>query len=79
MTPATPAHRILLVDDEVKVLNGLGRSLSQEPYELTTTTSPEEAIRLLASQEFTAISRCPKCRECNYWSMPRRFLRTPCG
>jgi len=55
MTPANPQHRILLVDDEVKVLNGLGRSLSQEPYEITATTSPAEAIRLLESQEFTVI------------------------
>jgi sigma-B regulation protein RsbU (phosphoserine phosphatase) len=50
-----PLHRILLVDDEVKVLSALGRSLSQEPYQITTTTSPAEAIRLLESQEFTVI------------------------
>lgn len=55
MTPANPLHRILLVDDEVKVLGGLGRSLSQEPYQITATTSPAEALRLLASQEFTVI------------------------
>lgn len=55
MTPAFPLHRILLVDDELKVLNGLRRSLSQEPYQITATTSPDEALQLLANQEFTAI------------------------
>jgi len=55
MTPAAPLHQILLVDDELTVLNGLRRSLLDEPYEITTTTSPDEAIRFLASQEFAAI------------------------
>jgi sigma-B regulation protein RsbU (phosphoserine phosphatase) len=55
MTSAVPIHRILLVDDELKVLNGLLRSLSQEPYQITTTTSPDEAIHLLAGQEFAVI------------------------
>ena len=55
MTPANPAHRILLVDDEVRVLNALCRSLSHEPYQITATTSQSEAIHLLESQEFTVI------------------------
>jgi sigma-B regulation protein RsbU (phosphoserine phosphatase) len=55
MTPANPAHRILLVDDEVSVLNALGHSLSHEPYQITATTSQSEAIRLLESEEFTVI------------------------
>jgi sigma-B regulation protein RsbU (phosphoserine phosphatase) len=36
-------------------LNALGRSLSHEPYQITATTSADEAIRLLESQEFTVI------------------------
>ena len=48
-------HRILLVDDELNVLNGLRRSLSGEAYQITITTSPDEALQLLAAEEFTAI------------------------
>jgi DNA-binding NtrC family response regulator len=55
MTPANAPHRILLVDDEVRVLNALGRSLNQEPYQIMATTSADEAMRLLASQEFSVI------------------------
>jgi phosphoserine phosphatase RsbU/P len=55
MNPANPLHRILLVDDEVKVLNALSRSLDQEPYQITATTSADEAIHLLADQEFSVI------------------------
>lgn len=55
MKPASPPYRVLLVDDEVKVLNGLGRSLSEEPFQITTTTSPVEAMHLLESQEFAVI------------------------
>ena len=55
MNPANPLHRILLVDDEVKVLNALGRSLDQETYQITATASAEEAIHFLAGQEFSVI------------------------
>jgi CheY-like chemotaxis protein len=55
MNPANPLHRILLVDDEVKVLSALGRSLDQEPYQIIATTSADEAIHLLAGQEFSVI------------------------
>lgn len=39
----------------MNVLHGLRRSLSGESWEITATTSPDEALQLLASQEFTAI------------------------
>ena len=55
MASPVSVHHILLVDDEVKVLNGLRRSLSEEPYQITATTSPNEALHLLESQEFTVI------------------------
>jgi sigma-B regulation protein RsbU (phosphoserine phosphatase) len=55
MTASAQLHRILLVDDELNVLNGLRRSLSRESYEITATTSPDDALRLLASQAFTVV------------------------
>jgi CheY-like chemotaxis protein len=43
-----PKHTLLLVDDEPEILDGLRRTLRNEGYRLLTTTSPLEAIEILA-------------------------------
>ena len=40
-------HNVLIVDDEAPVLNALKRLLRDEPYALSTTTRPAEAIDLV--------------------------------
>ena len=47
--------RLLLVDDEDNILRSLQRVLRKEPYELTTATSGEEAIRLMEDQRFDLV------------------------
>jgi DNA-binding NtrC family response regulator len=46
------AHRgaVLLVDDEQKLLKSLGRALQDAGHEVITTTSPPDALRLLAER-----------------------------
>jgi len=41
------SHKVLLVDDEVNVLDGLRRALCEEPYEIVTAMSGEEALSIL--------------------------------
>jgi DNA-binding NtrC family response regulator len=43
---------VLLVDDEDKILKTLGRALRDEGYEVTATTRPRDAQRLLAERTF---------------------------
>jgi CheY-like chemotaxis protein len=43
-----PKHTLLLVDDEPEILDGLRRTLRSEGYRLLTTTSPIEALEILA-------------------------------
>jgi len=38
---------ILIVDDEVRILSALRRSLRKEGYEILTAETPAEAVRLL--------------------------------
>lgn len=45
-----PSHTILVVDDEPEILESLRRTLRKEPWRLLTTTSPEEALRILENQ-----------------------------
>ena len=46
--PGSPRkRRVLLVDDEVQILNALGRLLRRRGFEVRTTTSPREALELL--------------------------------
>ncbi len=40
-------HKILLVDDEPSVLTGLQRVLAEEPYDIFTAESGDEALSLL--------------------------------
>ncbi|MGE0814925.1 MAG: sigma-54-dependent transcriptional regulator [Vicinamibacterales bacterium] len=48
----TPAGRVLLVDDEEKILKTLGRALRDEGHQVTTASRAREAQRLLAEQSF---------------------------
>jgi DNA-binding NtrC family response regulator len=47
-----PRGAVLLVDDEDKILKTLGRALRDEGHDVTATTSPREAQRLLAERTF---------------------------
>jgi DNA-binding NtrC family response regulator len=44
---AVPAPAILFVDDEPHILTALKRTLADEPYEVHTSTDPEEALQLV--------------------------------
>jgi DNA-binding NtrC family response regulator len=46
---------VLLVDDEEKILKTLGRALREEEHEVTTTSSPQEALRLLGARQFDVL------------------------
>lgn len=48
-------NRILLVDDESSVLTALGRSLFEEPLEIVTATSAEEALQIMAEGVFKVV------------------------
>lgn len=48
-------HRILILDDEPLVLNGLRETLSREGYHVTTTTNPFGALEELRHQIFSVI------------------------
>jgi diguanylate cyclase (GGDEF)-like protein len=48
-------HVLLLVDDEAHVLEALYRSLRKEGYRILRTTSPIEALRLLAAERIGVI------------------------
>jgi DNA-binding NtrC family response regulator len=47
-----PLGSVLLVDDEERLVKNLARALAGEGLEVTATTSPREARRLLASRAF---------------------------
>ncbi|MCK4371930.1 MAG: response regulator [candidate division Zixibacteria bacterium] len=51
----TTKHAILIVDDEKSILNALKRSLSGENYQIISTDNPQEALELLASNQFSVI------------------------
>jgi len=42
-------HRILIVDDEPRLLDGLKRTFRREPFEVLTANSAEEALKILAA------------------------------
>ena len=46
---------VLLVDDEEKILKTLGRALREDEHEVTTTSSPQEALRLLSARQFDVL------------------------
>lgn len=47
--------RILLVDDESNVLSALNRALFDEPLEITSVTSAEEALDIMSREPFKAV------------------------
>ena len=51
----THAHSILLVDDDPKVIKGLSRQLHQEPYQIFTALSANEALKILREQQIDLI------------------------
>ena len=51
MTPA----KVLLVDDEPHILSALQRCLRREAYQVTATSSPEEALQLLATERYAVL------------------------
>jgi two-component system probable response regulator PhcQ len=48
-------NRILLVDDETSVLSALKRALFDEPLDIVTSTSAEEALELMKEQRFKVV------------------------
>ncbi|MCK4546248.1 MAG: response regulator [Candidatus Eisenbacteria sp.] len=48
-------HRVLLVDDESHVTEGLKRALRREPYEILTTGSAREALAVLAREKVDVV------------------------
>ncbi|MBU1699220.1 MAG: response regulator [Candidatus Eisenbacteria bacterium] len=48
-------HKILLVDDEQKVLAGLKRLLRREPYDVYTANSAEEGLDILERENIGAV------------------------
>ncbi len=51
---ATPKPRLLIVDDEEIVRESLGGWFSEEGYEVTTSSSAREALRLIQEQRWDA-------------------------
>lgn len=48
-------NRILLVDDELNVLSALKRALFDEPLEIVSCTSGEEALKIMKEQFFKVV------------------------
>ncbi len=48
-------HAVLLVDDDENLLHGLVRSLREQPYQVYTATSGEEARWVLKRQRIDAV------------------------
>ena len=51
----TPTHTVLIVDDEPEILNTLRRQLRGEGYRLLMTTSPIEALNLVAKGDVDVV------------------------
>jgi len=47
--------KILLVDDEENVLASLGRALFEEPYQVHTATSGEQALDIMQAHDFKVV------------------------
>ena len=52
-TPFRP--KVLFVDDEVRVVDGIRRALLNYPYDISTTTFPELALQMLRREHFDVI------------------------
>lgn len=47
--------RLLIIDDEIKVINSLNRIFDKELYEVITASNPEDAITIIEKQELDII------------------------
>lgn len=47
--------RLLILDDEPRILSALRRSLRREPYEVFTAESAAEALRILGSEQIDLV------------------------
>ncbi|MEW6367600.1 MAG: response regulator [Acidobacteriota bacterium] len=48
-------HTVLLVDDDANLLAGLRRALRNEPYELVTALSAEDALKILHARDVDVV------------------------
>ena len=48
-------HKVLLVDDEPRLLEGLQRALRKEPYQIVTASSAEDALGILRSDSVDVV------------------------
>jgi two-component system probable response regulator PhcQ len=48
-------HAILIVDDEIKVLNAIQRTLRKEPYTVLTAESAEEGLKILEARDINLV------------------------
>ena len=55
LEPARARGTLLIVDDEPNILSALTRLLRREPYETITTTSPFEALDIVAEREIGVV------------------------
>lgn len=46
---------VLVLDDEINILNSLGRAFRDEPFGLFTTTHPEEALEILRRENIKVV------------------------
>jgi DNA-binding NtrC family response regulator len=53
--PRNDPPRLLLVDDEERILTALTRTLRREGYELVTAQTPREALERIEEQSFDAV------------------------
>src|SRR5262245_32767732 len=56
---------IVLIDDEPEVLRSLERALRQEPYEIVSTSSPSEVLRLICERSVDLIISDQRMPEMN--------------
>lgn len=47
--------KILLVDDEASILTALNRALFEEPYQVQTAASAEQALEMMQTQQFKVV------------------------
>lgn len=52
---AERAARLLILDDEPRILSALRRCLRREPYEIFATESPAEALRLVDAEPIDVV------------------------
>ena len=48
-------HTILIVDDDRSILKSLKRSLADEEYQIVTAESPQDALDLISTNQFSVI------------------------